>query len=139
MSILAEIKNIKGSVRDLRNFGIVVGAMFLVLGSAFLYFGKLSATAFMVVGGLLLAFGLFVPRTLRPLYKVWMAFGVMMGFLVTSLILTIFFYIVLTPLALILKAFGKHFLDLGLRTNQKTYWNHRSAVVRAKSDLEKQF
>ncbi|MBI2048879.1 MAG: hypothetical protein HY434_00820 [Candidatus Liptonbacteria bacterium] len=139
MSIINEIKNIKSTPRDLRNFGIMIGAIFLCLGLIFLYFGKPSGPTLAVVGALLLASGFLTPNVLRPLYKAWMAFGVVMGFLVTTVILTLFFYIILTPLALILRLFGKHFLDLDFRSGEKSYWRRRPSTETARIGLEKQF
>ncbi len=136
--LLNEIKNIKSSKKDLKNFGIVVGAVFLVLGFWFSYLGRSSSLVFVSAGAMLMFLGLAYPKMLKPVYRVWMAIAVVMGLIMTNVILAIFFYLAVTPFALILRLSGKHFLNLGLRTGQKSYWNYRSHET-DKVDLEKQF
>lgn len=138
MPIFDDIKKIKGSVRDLRNFGFLVGGIFLGLGLLFFYFGKSSWIAMAEGGIILLIFGFIYPRVLGPIYKAWMIFGTVIGFIITNVILTIFFYFIVTSLAIIFRLFGKRFLNLGFRTKEKSYWNERSQE-KLSDDLEKQF
>ncbi len=136
--LLDEIKNIKGSAHDLKNFGLVVGGVLFGMGLGLLYFSRGSWIFWTALGGFLFASGLIAPKLLRPIYKLWMAFGTVMGFIMTNVILTVFFYLVLTPLAIILKSSGKHFLDLGVERGQKSYWNRRKEKSAAEN-LDKQF
>lgn len=137
MSILDDIRNIKGSPRDFRNFGLLVGGIFLGLG-LFLYFSRGSWPILVVIGAILFLLGLVAPKTLRPIYKAWMTFGTVVGFFVTGAILTVFFYVIFTPFALVLRLCGKHFLELKFKSDKKSYWNYRS-LAGTKDNLEKQF
>lgn len=138
MIILDDIKKIKGSPRDLKNFGLLVGGIFLGLGSLFLYFSRGSWLLLVEIGAVIFLLGLVVPKALRPIYKAWMIFGTVMGFFVTGAILAVFFYVIFAPFALVLRLCGKHFLELKFKSGQKSYWNYRP-LVGAKADLEKQF
>ncbi len=138
MSIIADIKKIKNRGEDLKNFGLLVGGIFLGLGLLFLYFSRGTWLVFLIIGGVLFLLGLVAPKVLAPIHKAWMVFGTVMGFIVTNIILTIFFYFIFTPLALILRLSGKHFLNLNFRTGERSYWNlHREETT--KGGLEKQF
>ncbi len=139
MFLSDDIKKIKSSPRDLRNFGLAVGGICLILGFWFLYRGRSTSFIFILIGAALVLLGLVSPRILQPVYKVWMTLAVAMGFLMTNIILTVFFYFVMTPFAFILRLSGKRFLDLGFRTGQKSYWNYRPHREASREDLEKQF
>lgn len=58
---------------------------------------------FAVTGSLAIIY----PLGLKMLYKAWMLFGGMMGWLNTRLILGIVFYLVFVPFGLVMKLFGK--------------------------------
>ena len=68
-----------------------------------------------------------------------MMLGIILGGIVTNILLTILFYFVVTPIALILKLTHGHPLELGFRTKETSYWNYRDTKERGESDLEKQF
>src|SRR3989344_5189194 len=74
-----EMKNIKSTPRELRNFGFLVGGIFLVLGAWFGYSGRHSWELVTALGALLVFFGAVFPRVLAPVYKAWMALGAVLG------------------------------------------------------------
>lgn len=50
--------------------------------------------------------GLVAPGALRPVYRGWMRFGLLMSRITTPLIMGLVFYVVLTPTGLLRRAFG---------------------------------
>ncbi len=137
--ILEEIKNIKESKKDLRKFGLTVGIVLLAIAGLLLWKGKASYPVFGIIGGLLVIAGLLFPIILRPLNKVWMTLAILMGWVMTRVILTILFFIVLTPLKFIAKLFGKDFLDLKIDKARDSYWEVREKKEIKPIDYEKQF
>ena len=63
----------------------------------------------------------------------------MMGFIMTRLILGILFFLVITPMAIAAKLFGKDLLDQRINKNKKSYWNYRKKKEFKQSDYEMQF
>ena len=59
-----------------------------------------------------------------------------LGWIMTRVILIIIFYLIVTPIGLIARLFGKQFLDLSLNENVNSFWNKRAETV---NDMEKQF
>lgn len=57
----------------------------------------------------------------------------------SRMILIILFYGILTPIGLVMRFFGKDFLDLKIDNSKKSYWNYRQERVLKKEDYEKQF
>ena len=95
--------------KGLREFGLVTGAIVAVLfGLFFPWVLDLPIPPWpWVIAGVLAAMGLVIPMALRPIYKVWMRFGLLMSKVMTPLVLSIVFYIVITPVGLIRRALRK--------------------------------
>jgi hypothetical protein len=83
--------------------------------------------------------GLVLPSLLKPVYKVWMALSVVMGFIMTKVIMVIIFYLIVTPIGLIASLTGNKFLDMKIDKNAKSYWIIREKMQKVKSDYERQF
>lgn len=74
-----------------------------------------------MLGALLALWGLVAPTSLRGVYRAWMRFGLMMSAIMTPLIMGIVFYLVFTPVGLILKALGKDAMSRKLDDTVETY------------------
>ena len=137
--IIDEIRNIKSGKKDLRNFGFVMAAAFALLGGILLWKSNPKYFYSFIISGLFLFAGSIVPTILKPLHKVWMTFAVLMGWVVSRLILIILFYVILTPLSLIARIFGKQFLERRIDKNASSYWNIRLVEKSTPVDSEKQY
>ena len=131
-----EIKNISSTKKDIRKFSYLVGGILVIISLYLLWKGSTSFTLIIGIGAGLIIVGMIFPIILKPIYFVWMIFAVILGWIMTRVILTILFYLIVTPIALIAKIFRKRFLDLSFRTEADSYWNYRGDAV---SDIEKQF
>ena len=134
-----EFKNIRETKKDLRKFGLTVGGVLLIIAALLLYFEKSSAPYFGAIGGILFLAGIIIPQILKPLNKIWMGLAVVLGFFMSRLILTILFYLVLTPIAFIAKIVGKKFLILKYDKSANTYWEKRTDIQKITVDYERQF
>ena len=124
--IREEIKQLKTGRRDLQKFGLMVGGVFLLLGLWFLYRHKAHYPFFFYPGAVLLVVGLFLPQILKPIYIGWMALAFTMGLIVSTVLLTIFFYLVVTPIGLAARCLGKDFLARKWDAETTTYWLRRN-------------
>ena len=136
--ILEEIKYIKSDKKELKKFGITIGGVLLIISAFLFIYEKPSASYFMGAGCVFQFFAQIIPIIFFPLQKIWMAFAVLMGFVMTRVILSILFYLVITPINLISRLFGKDFLNLKIEKEKKSYWNLREEEYN-KSSTEKQF
>ena len=109
--ITEEIKSIKSEKRDLKKFGITMGVVLGLLGGLFLGRGSNYYFYFLLLAAVFLSLGLTVPVFLKPIHKIWMTLSVLLGWLMTRVILTVLFYLVITPIGLLLRLFGKDFLN----------------------------
>ena len=137
--ILNDFKELKTGTRELRNFGLLVGGVFSVLGLLFLARGKAVFPWLLTPGLLLIILGAIAPRTLKYIYLGWMGLALVLGFVVSHVILTVFFFLVITPIGLIARLAGKDFLRLKLDRHAKSYWIPREHGRKVVEDYERQF
>ena len=107
-----------------RRFGLLVGGAFLVL--ALLLWRKTHVTGALVSGALgaaLVLGGLAVPGRLGPVYRAWMALARAISRVTTPIVMSLIFFLVLTPAGFLVRLFGHRPLDR--RRGGPTYWHSR--------------
>ena len=134
-----EIKNIKSEKSDLRNFGIIFGIILLIISGYLFLKEKESFQIFLAIGISLFLIAFTIPVIFKPVYLIWMIFGTILGWTMTRVILSLLFYFIITPIGLILKLFGKKFLELQWDKSKESYWNFRTTENLQKGNSEKQF
>jgi hypothetical protein len=116
-----EIKNIKSGRSELRKFGITLGIAFGLLSGLIYWRGKISPLPFFIISALFFFFGLVLPGLLKPIQKIWMILAVLMGWVMTRVILIVAFYLMVTPIGLLARLFGKDFLNTKFDSNVSSY------------------
>tara|TARA_Y100000739_G_C20351946_1_gene348178 strand:+ start:119 stop:532 length:414 start_codon:yes stop_codon:yes gene_type:complete len=134
-----EIKKIKTSKKDIRNFGITIGTVLLIIAGLLFYKEKDSFQIFIYLSGSFSGLGIIFPVLLRPIYISWMIFSIVLGWFMTRLILSLIFYLVITPIGLILKIIGKDLLELKKQEVNESFWNLRNSEFQQNQNYEKQF
>ena len=126
------------TIKPLRSFGRLVGGVFgLMAAWPVLFRGQPPRTWAIVVASGLVVPALLLPKILGPVYRVWMAFGHILGWINTRIVLGIVFFLVFTPVGIVMRLFGKDPLRLRLNANSKT---HRiSRMSRPESHMKQQF
>ena len=137
--MLEEIKHIKTGKKDLRSFGVIIGIILLSVAGFLFYREKESFQIFLYIAGAFIGFGLIIPIILKPIYIVWMTFAVILGWFMTRVILSLLFYVIITPIGVVLRIFGKDFLELKKQSVQGSYWNQRASNLEKNQNYEKQF
>ena len=91
--------------KGLREFGLVTGG--IVAGLFGLFFPWLLEVQIPLwpwaVAGVLAAWALAAPGSLRPLYRLWMRFGLLLSRITTPIVLGVVFFVVIFPVALVMK------------------------------------
>jgi len=133
-----EIKNIKTSNKDIRSFGITIGIILFIISAVLFYYDKSSYQIIAYIGGGFISLGLIIPILLKPIYILWMTFAVILGWVMTRVILSLVFYIIITPIGIITRLLGEDFLDLK-KIKADSYWNNRDSSEELNQNYEKQF
>lgn len=123
-----------------RTFGFVFTGIFLIVaGYLWLYHGKpVAIQAFLVLAAAFLAFTLFMPIALRPLNKAWYKLGLLMGRVVSPIVLGILFFILITPIAIVMRLAGRDPLRLR-KQDAQSHWIDRAPPGPAPTSFKDQF
>lgn len=111
------------SARELRRFGLVMTIPLTVLGGLMVWRGRGAGPYLLVVGGAFLLTALLAPRALGPVERVWMRFAERVSVVSTFVILTLSYFLVITPFGLVLRAMGKDLLQMRWNRAGSTYWH----------------
>jgi hypothetical protein len=109
--------------KELREFGLVTGAIVIVLFAGFfpwLLERGIPVWPF-VVGGVLIVWGLVHPPSLGPVFRGWMKFGLLMSKVTTPIIMTLIFAVVIVPVALIFRTVARDPMARKLDKSLDTY------------------
>jgi hypothetical protein len=110
----------------LRRFGLSVGGVFLLLGTVGWWRGHVIAPRIMwSLGGPLVAGGLVAPTLLAPVERAWMRMAEVVGRVNTRVILTVLYYLVLTPVGWIRRLSGDP-LDRAMHDGRPSNWVRRA-------------
>lgn len=141
MSIVQEIRELKSGRRELRQFGWLVGGILVAIGVVLWYRAPDGGAAAVLwwIGGPLVVLGTALPRLLKPFYYAWMALAVVLGFVMTRLILTVFFFVVLTPVGLVFRLLGRDPLSRKLDRQASSYWLDKEYPIADRTRFEKFF
>ena len=135
--MLEEINNIKTRKKDLRSFGITIGIILLILAGLLFYNENESSQIFLYIAGISIISGLLLPIILKPIYIVWMVFAVILGWIMTRVILSLLFYIIMTPIGVVMRILGNDLL--GLNKSNKESFSTRAILVQPIVELISNF
>ncbi|HYJ85724.1 MAG TPA: SxtJ family membrane protein [Pyrinomonadaceae bacterium] len=128
------------SFRVEREFGLIVGGVFLLLGAWWLYRGRFLEVSrvFVWLGAALVLLGGVFPRALIYPNKAWMKLAEALAFVMTRVILAIVFFFIVTPIGVTKRLFGWD--PLQRRTGSSpSYWRPYSERQRNTRHYEKMY
>ncbi|MGZ3428903.1 MAG: SxtJ family membrane protein [Polyangia bacterium] len=114
-------------LKKLRKFGFTVGGVFTAFALIFFLRHKHHVPFYVssVAGPTLLAGALLWPRALVPIERGWTMLAHALGFINTRILLAFVFFVILAPVALVMRAFGKDPLERRRDRRRPTYWRTR--------------
>ncbi len=115
------MKQSKIKIGSNRSFGIVFFVVFLIISIWPLLDEKELRYWSLIVSIIFLILGILKSNILTPLNKVWFKFGILLGNIISPIIMAFVFFLVVTPISLIMKIFGKDILNLKKNKNS-SYW-----------------
>jgi len=128
---------VKGSSN--RFFGIVFAVVFAIIGLFPLIGGSSVRWWSLIVAGVFLALAFAAPKLLSPLNRLWMRFGLLLHRIVNPLVMALLFFLVVTPIALLMRLFGKRPLHLETEPDAESYWIPRDPPGPEPETMKQQF
>ena len=118
-----------------RSFGIVFFIVFLLISIYPLINNENIRIWSLVISLIFLVLGILNSNILSPLNKLWFKFGIFLGKIISPMIMGIIFFLVVTPIGLIMRLIGKDVLNLKY-SDSKSYWIEKTGP---KSKMKNQF
>ena len=137
LSSLGRERKMKGSSD--RAFGLVVGGLFMLLGSWPIVHGFTPRWYLVGPAAFLVLFGLVAPRVLAPLNRAWMRLGLLLHRIVAPVLMGIVFFGVVLPIGLFMRLRRKDLLRLKFDRRATSYWIVRDPPGPAPEGLKNQF
>jgi hypothetical protein len=122
-----------------RTLGLVFAAVFLIIAVFPLFFGGALRWWSIAIAAAFALAALLFPRILTPLNRAWTRFGLLLHKIVSPIVLGFLFYIVVTPLGLLMRLLGKDPLRLRWDRQSSTYWIERTPPGPKPETLSDQF
>jgi Saxitoxin biosynthesis operon protein SxtJ len=130
----------KKSWRAEREFGLIVGGMFVLLSSWWIYRRKFHSVTpiTLPIGSVLVLLGLVIPRVLYYPNKAWMALAEVLSYISTRIILAFVYFVVITPIGVIKRLSGWDPLERRA-SRRESYWHDYSERQRDPRHYEKMY
>ena len=119
-----------------RSFGILFFIVFFIIGLYPVYVGNSVNIYLILLSILFLVLGILNSKILTPLNIAWLKLGELLGVLISPIIMALIYFLILTPISLIVRIFGKDLLNIKFNSFSKTYWIKRKKNV---TTMKKQF
>ena len=119
-----------------RSFGLLFFIVFIVVGLWPITKGETGNIYLIMISLFFLIFGLINSKILSPFNKAWIKLGEILGLIIAPIIMALVYFIILTPISLIVRMLGKDLLGLKFLKKQDTYWTKRKKKI---GTMKKQF
>ena len=119
-----------------KGFGLLFFAVFLIIGLWPIINGDSPRIIFFIIALIFLILALVNSKILTPLNKAWVKFGELLGKIIAPIVMAVVYFVVLTPISIIVRIFGKDLLKTKLSDNNKSYWIKR---IKDLGSMDKQF
>ena len=107
---------------SLRKFGFIMAVAFGLIGGLLLWRGRDWATWLLRIAAAFALLATVVPRALAPVERGWLWVGERIGGVVTIVLLTVVFFVVITPIGVLKRLVSGDTMGLRLDPKATTYW-----------------
>ena len=119
-----------------KSFGLLFFVVFLIIGLWPLKNGESLNFYFIIASVVFLILGLLNSKLLSPLNKSWIKLGEILGIIIAPIVMALVYFVILTPISIIVRVFGKDLLGLKFLKEKDTYWIKRKKSL---GSMKKQF
>ncbi|HNX90788.1 MAG TPA: SxtJ family membrane protein [Candidatus Omnitrophota bacterium] len=132
-------KNKEVTIKDLKQFGIVLALILWVFGAIQFFKGRDIYIWFAAAGMVSAGMAVFAVPGLRPVYKGFIKLAHAIGWVNARVILFLVYYLLVFPIGVLMRLAGKDSMSANWDKKSDTYWIERPLVVDTKESLENQF
>tara|TARA_Y100000590_G_scaffold242571_1_gene272610 strand:- start:615 stop:1007 length:393 start_codon:yes stop_codon:yes gene_type:complete len=118
-----------------RSFGILFFIVFVIIGLWPLLNDADIRIWSILLSLVFLILGIFNSKILTPFNRIWVRFGIILGTIIAPFVMGLVFFIVITPIGIIMRLLGKDLLNIKY-SNKISYWIKRDKNI---GPMKKQF
>jgi hypothetical protein len=122
-------QKLKIKVSSNRNFGLVFFVVFLIISLWPLLDGGLFRIWSLFFSLFFLVLGLMNSKLLTPLNLLWTKFGILLGKVFAPIVMSFTFFLVVTPIGLLMRIMGRDLLRTKYNKSGKSYWIKREKRI----------
>ena len=119
-----------------KSFGLLFFVVFFIIGLWPFKNGENPNFYFITASVIFLLLGLINSKLLTPLNKSWIKLGEILGIVIAPIVMALVYFVILTPVSIIVRVFGKDLLGLKFSKEKETYWIKRKKIL---GSMKKQF
>ena len=119
-----------------RSFGVLFFVVFLVVGFWPMLNNETPNYYLILFSLIFLILGLVNSKILSPLNLGWIKLGEILGKIIAPIVMAIVYFLILTPISLLVRLFGKDLIGIKFSNNIKSYWIKRKKHL---GTMDKQF
>ncbi|MDC1092828.1 SxtJ family membrane protein [Pelagibacteraceae bacterium] len=119
-----------------KNFGLLFGLIFLIIALWPVLSGLKLQLWYFIIAIIFFIIAFLKPIIFKPFNKAWIKFGEILGLIIAPIVMALVYFIILTPISLMVRIFGKDLLGLKFSKKQDTYWIKRE---KKPGTMKKQF
>ena len=119
-----------------RSFGILFFIVFLAIGLWPLTKSENASYILISLSIIFLILGILNSNFLTPFKNIWIKIGELLGKVIAPIIMALVYFIILTPVSLVVRIWGKDLLGLKILKNKNSYWIKRKKEL---GSMKKQF
>ncbi|MEB3308757.1 MAG: SxtJ family membrane protein [Snowella sp.] len=113
----------KLTTKELREFGLLMAGFIAVLFGVIIPLLRAHSLPALpwIIAGIFIILAFLLPKSLEPIYQIWMKIGFVLGWLNNRIILSFVFFVILTPMALMMKVIKRDTMARGFDLQAETY------------------
>ena len=119
-----------------KSFGILFGVVFIIISVWPLFYSNSLRVWSLILAIIFFLITFLKPLLLKPFNNAWIKLGELLGRIIAPIVMAIVYFLILTPLSLLVRLFGKDLIGMKFNNDIKSYWIKRKKHL---GSMNKQF
>ena len=119
-----------------KSFGILFGLVFIIVSVWPLFYSNSLRIWSLILAIIFFLLAFLKPSLLKPFNNAWIKLGELLGRIIAPIMMAIVYFLILTPISLLVRLFGKDLIGLKFSNDIKSYWIKRKKHL---GSMDKQF
>ena len=119
-----------------KSFGILFGVVFIIISVWPLFYSNSLRVWSLILAIIFFFIAFLKPLLLKPFNNAWIKLGELLGRIIAPIVMAIVYFLILTPISLLVRLFGKDLIGMKFSKDIKSYWIKRKKHL---GSMDKQF